>query len=408
VEKALTMKKPASQNFDWRTWHALPKEQLLRELKASKQGLESQEAQKRLKASGPNEPVTLQQRAALLQLLRLFLNPLVLLLLFASLVSAILGDPINASIITTMVLLGVGLNFAQTSTSQRAVEHLREGVAPTATVLRDGTWKQLPRRLLVPGDIVQLCAGDLIPADARLLEATDLHVQQAALTGESLPIEKAASDQIPSTEPLLQASNCVFLGTSVVSGTAQALIVATGHQTAFGDIAERLTRRAPETEFERGIKHFSFLILQTVFFLVLFVFFIGVVLHHPLFESMLFAIALAVGLTPEFLPMITTVTLGQGARRMAKQKVIVKHLEAMQNFGSIDILCSDKTGTLTSGMLALSQHVDIEGNSSERVLLLASLNSLFETGIRSPLDTAILEHAGPKNGRIFESRRNSF
>ncbi|HZR38939.1 MAG TPA: magnesium-translocating P-type ATPase, partial [Ktedonobacteraceae bacterium] len=303
-----------------------------------------------------------------------------------------------------------------TYTSQRAVERLRAGVAPTATVLRDGTWKELPRRLVVPGDIVRLAAGDLVPADARLLEAVDVHVQQAALTGESLPVEKVASDQTVAEGQLADTPNLVFLGTSLVSGTARAVVTATGRNTAFGDIVVRLTHHPPETEFERGIRRFGFLILQTVFFLILFVFLIGVVFHHPLFESILFAIALAVGLTPEFLPMITTVTLGQGALRMAKQKVIVKHLESMQNFGSIDILCSDKTGTLTSGTITLSEHLDLCEVSSERVLLFASLNSQFETGIKSPLDAAILEHGSldvsgyTKIGEIpfdFERRRLS-
>src|SRR5579859_7602493 len=250
----------------------------------------------------------------------------------------------------------------------------------------------MPRRLVVPGDIVRLSAGDLVPADARLLTAVDMHVQQAALTGESLPVEKEANDQPTTSGEFADAPNWVFLGTSIVSGIATALVTATGRNTAFGDIVARLARRPPETEFERGIRHFGFLILQTVLFLILFVFLIGVLFHHPLFESVLFAVALAVGLTPEFLPMITTVTLGQGAARMAKQKVIVKHLESMQNFGSIDILCSDKTGTLTSGTITLNEHLDLHETASERVLLFAYLNSLFETGIKSPLDAAILEH----------------
>jgi Mg2+-importing ATPase len=388
----------------------------LMRLKTSEQGLTSQEAQQRLKASGPNEPVTVQQTTAIFQFLRLFLNPLVIILLLASLVSASLGDGVNATIIVIMVLLGVGLNFIQTYNSQRAVERLRAGVAPTATIMRDGMWKDLPRRLVVPGDIVRLSAGDLVPADACLLEAIDVHVQQAALTGESLPVEKVADDRPITSGSLADAPNCVFLGTSVVSGTATALVTATGRHTAFGDIVVRLARRPPETEFERGIRGFGFLILQTVFFLILFVFLVGVAFHHPLFESILFAIALAVGLTPEFLPMITTVTLGQGATRMAKQKVIVKHLESMQNFGSIDILCSDKTGTLTSGTITLSEHLNLDETSSERVLLFAYLNSLFETGIKSPLDAAILEHASldtrdyTKIGEIpfdFERRRLS-
>src|SRR5439155_20568031 len=212
------------------------------------------------------------------------------------------------------------------------------------------------------------------------VQATDLHVQQAALTGESLPAEKSADDGSDTTESFADAHNCVFLGTSVVSGLGTALITATGRRTAFGDIAVRLASRAPETEFERGLKGFGMLMMETLFFLVLFIVLVGFIGHHQLFETVLFALSLAVGLTPEFLPMITTITLGRGALRMAKQKVIVKHLAAIQNFGSMDVLCSDKTGTLTSGEMRLYQHLDYGGGPSERVFLLAYLNSLHETG----------------------------
>ncbi|HET8914016.1 MAG TPA: HAD-IC family P-type ATPase, partial [Ktedonobacteraceae bacterium] len=374
----------------------LSREQLFVQLQASEAGLSEQEAKKRLEIYGPNEPATRKQTAEVVQLLRLFLNPLVIILLIAAFVAGSLGEALNAAIIATMVLLGVTLNFVQTFRSQRAVERLRAGVAPTATALRNGKWIELPRRLVVPGDIIQLSAGDLVPADALLLQATDLHVQQAALTGESFPVEKTADESQLNPQQLADSFNQVFLGTSIVSGIGKALVTATGHNTTFGDIMVRLAKRPPETEFERGIRHFGLLIMQTIFFLILFVFLIGVAFKHPLFESVLFAIALAVGLTPEFLPMITTVTLGQGAARMAKQKVIVKHLESMQNFGSIDVLCSDKTGTLTTGMMALTQSLDLNGNPSEAVFLYAYLNSLYETGIKSPLDTAIQEYARPE------------
>jgi len=347
---------------------------------------------KRQDKYGPNETTGIKRSSGLVQFLRLFLNPLVAILLLAAIVSAILGDRINASIIIAIVLLSNILNFVQTYQSQNAVEKLRAGVAPTATALRDGKWIEVPRRDLVPGDMIRLMAGDLVPADARLVQATDLHVQQAALTGESLPVEKSADDLDAPTESFAEAHNSVFLGTSVVSGTGTALITATGRKTAFGDIAARLASRPPETEFERGIKGFGMLIMQTVFFLVLFIFLVGILGHHQPFETVLFAISLAVGLTPEFLPMITTVTLGQGALRMAKQKVIVKHLESIQNFGSIDTLCSDKTGTLTSGETQLEGYLDLQEKTSDRVLLFSYLNSSYETGIRSPLDEAILQH----------------
>jgi P-type Mg2+ transporter len=359
-------------------------------LRTSAQGLTSQEARSRLAEVGPNDPSPARHVSLFVQVLPLFANPLVVILLLAALVSGALGEIINASIIVVLVLLNVGLNFIQTYRAQSAVEHLRAQVAPTATALRDGQWQEVPRREIVPGDIIRLSAGDLVPADARLIDAQDLHVQEAALTGESVPVEKAV------TEPARADSgaavhNFVWLGTSVASGTARAVVVATGRATEFGDIAARLSARPPETEFDRGTRQFGWFIMRTVFFLVLFVFFTGAALHHNAVESFLFAVALAVGLTPENLPMITAVTLGQGAMRMARQNVIVKHLSAIENFGSIDILCSDKTGTLTSGEMALDQHLDPLGRSADRVLLLASLNSAYETGIKSPLDEAILK-----------------
>jgi P-type Mg2+ transporter len=351
-------------------------------------GLSTIEARLRRSQIGPNEPVSSHRASGLVQVLFLFINPLAIILLVASAISAAVGEVINAVIIALMVLLSAALNFVQTYRSQRAVERIRKEVAPTATALRDGTWTEIPRRELVPGDVIRLTAGDLVPADGRLFDVRDLHVQQAALTGESLPVEKGAVD-LHTISQDTSDDHKVFLGTSVVSGTGTALVMATGKNTTFGDIATRLATKPPETEFERGTRQFGLLIMKTTIMLVLFVLLVSVALHHNFLESLLFAVALAVGLTPEFLPMITTVTLGQGAVHMARKKVIVKHLEAMQNFGSIDVLCSDKTGTLTSGEMALDQHLDPFGASSERVLLLAYLNSLHETGVGNPLDQAI-------------------
>jgi Mg2+-importing ATPase len=351
-------------------------------------GLSTTEARLRLSKIGPNEPVSSHRTSGLIQILLLFVNPLAIILLVASAISAAVGEVLNASIIALMVLLSAALNFIQTYRSQRAVERIRKKVAPTATVLRDGNWTEIPRRELVPGDVIRLSAGDLVPGDAWLFKVRDLHVQQAALTGESFPVEKEAIDLQAMSQHASDVHR-VFLGTSVVSGTGTALVIATGKNTAFGDIATRLAAKPPETEFERGTRQFGLLIMKTTILLVLFVLMVSVVLHHNFLESLLFAVALAVGLTPEFLPMITTVTLGQGAVHMARKKVIVKHLEAMQNFGSIDVLCSDKTGTLTSGEMALDQHLDPFGTPSERVFLLAYLNSLHETGVNNPLDQAI-------------------
>jgi Mg2+-importing ATPase len=349
-------------------------------------GLSSSEAELRLAEHGPNEPGA-RRRSPLLQLLPLLGNPLAVVLLVASGLSALLGETVDAALIGGMVVLSVAINLVQTWRSQSAAEQLRRAVAPTATVLRDGAWRELPRRDVVPGDIVRLAAGDLVPADARLLETRDLHVQESALTGESLPAEKEAS------APDGDRRGILWLGTSVVSGTAVARVTATGGHTEFGDVVARLAARAPETEFERGLRHFGLLIMRTVFVLVLVLLAASLAMHRPPFESLLFAVALAVGLTPEFLPMITTVTLAQGAARMASQHVIVKHLAAIQNLGSIDVLCSDKTGTLTAGEMRVEGGYGTDGSASERVVGLARLNSRFETGIRSPLDAALLAAA---------------
>jgi Mg2+-importing ATPase len=367
-------------------------QQLFEQLHASEKGLTSEEAREKLKEVGPNELGAVQRLTGLKQLLLLFTNPLVIILLVASIVSAVFGEVLDASIIIVIVLLSIALNYFQTNRSERAVEGLRKQVALTATALRDGKWVEIPRKELVPGDVIRLTAGDLVPADARLIQSVYLNVQQAALTGESFPVEKDASDTASAPGNLADVPYAVFLGTSVVSGSATAVITATGKNTAFGDIVAHLAKRPPQTEFEHGVKNFSLLISRTVFFLVVFVFLVGIIFHKGTLDSSLFAISLAVGLTPEFLPMIVTITLAQGASRMAKEKVIVKHLESMQNFGSIDILCSDKTGTLTTGEMALSDCFDPQGQPSKRVLLFAYLNSFYETGIKSPLDAAVLRY----------------
>jgi P-type Mg2+ transporter len=354
-------------------------------------GLTSREATDRLNQFGTNEPAPAKSGAALTELLLLFLNPLVIILLVAALASFFLGDAPDALIILVMVLLGVAINFIQTYRSQQAINRLRADVTPTATVLRDGTFREIARREVVPGDVVRVVAGDLVPADGQLLEARDLFVQQAALTGESLPVEKQVVRERDAKLKGPDAPDLLFMGTSVVSGTATAVILETGPRTAFGAIAERLATRQPETDFERSMKRFGYLIMRAVFFLVLFILIVRVAMHRDAFESFVFAVALAVGLTPEFLPMITSVTLARGAVRMAREHVVVKRLPAIQNFGTIDILCSDKTGTLTSGQMVLASSVGYLGEPSDKPMALAYLNSKFETGIRSPLDEAIVK-----------------
>jgi Mg2+-importing ATPase len=355
-------------------------------------GLTTAEAARRLVDYGPNEPAPRRRFSAVAQLAVLFGNPLVIILLIASAISTSLGQHVDALIIVTIVMLSVTVNFWQSYRSDQAAERLRASVTPTATVFRDSQWQEIPLRTVVPGDKLRLSAGDLVPADSRLVESRDLSVQQSMLTGESLPADKhasAATEHAAETGP--DAPHLVFLGTSVVSGTAVAIAMATGPQTLFGDVAARLSARAPEGEFERGLRHFSLLILRTTVALVLFILLVGLALRRDPFESLLFAVALGVGLTPEFLPMIASITLTQGALRMSRDGVIVKHLPAIQNFGSIDVFCSDKTGTLTTGVMRVERALDPGGADSARPLTLGYVNSHFQTGIRSPLDGAILQ-----------------
>jgi Mg2+-importing ATPase len=369
---------------------------IARETMMAPRGLTTAEAERRLAALGANDLHAERGASPLRELAAPFANPLVFTLLFASAISAYAGEVASATIIVLMVLLSAALHVTQTYRSRQAIDRLRGSVAPTATVLRDGAWHELPRQQLVPDDLIRLSAGDLVPADARLIEAKDLHVQQAALTGEALPVEKsAAADGRQAAAPAAASDDAhqVFLGTSVISGTGIAVVTATGNATAYGEIARRLAARAPETEFERGMRSFSVLITRTIVCLTFFLVVVSVALHRDPLQSLLFAVALAVGLVPEFLPMITSVTLANGAVRMARRKVIVKRLQAIQNLGSIDVLCSDKTGTLTSGEMRVVDVVAAGGGRPDRVLELVRLNSHFETGIKSPLDAAVLRDA---------------
>src|SRR6185437_1387950 len=363
-------------------------------LGSSAMGLAESEAARRLAEHGPNEASAGPRASPLGALIELFGNPLVLMLLVAAVVSGFLGDRVGAGIIVAMVLLSVTLNYVLSYRSRRAAERLREEIAPTASVLRDGAWREVPRRTLVPGDVIRLAAGDRVPADARLLEARELHVQQSSLTGESASAEKDACEQ-PQGPAGADAKHLVFLGTSVIAGTATAIVLATGNDTAFGDVAARLSERPPPTEFERGLAGFARLIMRTVIGLVLLVVLAGIAFHRPLLETLLFALALAVGLTPEFMPMITTVTLARGAMRMARHHVVVKHLAAIEDFGSMTVLLSDKTGTLTRNETEVFASVDPMGDPSARTAGLARLNSALQTGIHSPLDDAILRGCVP-------------
>jgi Mg2+-importing ATPase len=370
----------------------LPIESLQSLLQSAQAGLSQQEAHARILRFGPNTLRDHRERPLVIQYLSHFKNPLIMVLLAASAVSALTGEITGFVIIWAIVLMSVTLDFFQEYRAGRAAEQLKKTVAVRATVLRDGRSREIRIAKLVPGDVVLLAAGDLIPADCRLLEAKDFFINQSLLTGESYPVEKHAHDLPAPVDDLNQADNALFMGTSVISGMARAMICRTGSETAMGDIADSLQKKTIPTAFELGTQSFGMLIMRLTLLLVLFVFLINAFMHRPFLESLLFAIALAVGLTPELLPMVVTVTLSRGAMRMAKKQVIVKKLSSIHNLGSMDVLCTDKTGTLTEGRIKLERHLDAQGNDSAQVLQLAYLNSYFETGLKSPLDDAILEH----------------
>ena len=363
-------------------------------------GLTSDEARRILLRDGPNEPLPPSSaRLELRELARSVANPLAVILLVAAAISAAIGEVVSASVIAAMVVLGALLGWTQSVRAHRAAERLRLAVAARATVLRDGEWRDIPRSEVVCGDLVRVNAGDVIPADARLLESRDLHVQEAILTGESLPVEKAVAGAATADERTAH-TDVLYFGTSVTTGTGTARVYATGPATEAGRIAASLARPAPETEFDRGTRTFAFFIARVVMLLVLFVCVVNIALRRDPFDSLLFAIALAVGLTPEYLPVIMNITLARGASRMAERGVIVKALGAIQNLGSMDVLCSDKTNTLTTGELTVERAVDARGRDDATVLALAALNAAYQTGLDSGLDAAILARARPDTGAL--------
>jgi Mg2+-importing ATPase len=356
---------------------------------SSSAGLTRAEAEQRLRRYGPNTLRAHEQRTALRLLLSQFRSPLVLILVFAAAISAAVQEWVDAAIVIGVVIASALLGFIQEYSASRAVEKLRAQVRIRAMVLRDGQPQAIPAAEVVPGDVVLLSAGSLIPADAVVLEAKDLFVNQAVLTGETFPVEKAPG-AVPAAASLAERSNTVFMGTSVRSGTARALVVQTGMATAFGQIAARLTLRPPETEFERGIRRFGYLLTQVMLALVLAVFAINVFAAKPPIDSFLFAIALAVGLAPELLPAIISLNLAKGAQTMARRGVIVRTLNAIENFGSMDVLCTDKTGTITAGVVRLDGAYDAQGQPAPAVLRAAYLNAALQTGLANPLDEAVV------------------
>ena len=383
-------------------WSRDPAE-LRRELGAGEGGLTRAEAATRLRLWGANAVQEESSLAPWRLLLRQFASPLVLILVFGAAISLLLREWVDAAIIFTVVIGSNLLGFTQEHRASAAVAELRKRLALTTRVLREGQVETLPVSSLVPGDLVLLSAGNLVPADGILLEAKDFLVSEASLTGETFPVEKRPG-VVAADAPLTGRSNCVFLGTSVRSGSATVLIVATGRHTLFGEVAARLRTQMPPTEFARGLDRFGALLLRVMLLMVFFVLTINQLLGRPFVESLLFAVALAVGLSPELLPAIVSVTLSKGAREMAAGGVIVRRLEAIENLGCIDVLCTDKTGTLTEGKLRLEAAVNTRGEEAARVLEQAYVNAALETGIENPLDLALVA-AGEAAGLDAKSWR---
>jgi len=376
-----------------------PLDGLLAALHSTPDGLSTPDAGQRLEQLGPNVLEAREKATAVGLFLDQFKSPIILILLLATGVSAVLKDWVDALIILAIVLGSALLSLVQEYSANTAAEKLRAQVTIKATVLRDGRLQSIPAEEVVPGDVVLLSAGSLIPADGVLLESRDFYVNQAVLTGETFPVEKKPGP-VTAQAGLTERANCVFMGTNVRSGNARALIIQTGKATAFGQIAERLTLRPPETEFERGIRRFGYLLTEVMLILVLIVFAVNVFFHKPVLDSLLFSVALAVGLTPQLLPAIISVNLSKGSQAMAADGVIVRRLASIENFGSMDVLCTDKTGTLTEGVVQLDGALDVAGQPSDAVFRYAYLNAYFQTGLANPLDEAIVAQAQPDIGGV--------
>ena len=359
-------------------------------------GLSSNEAASRLKKFGLNIIPSHKKFAWWKELAQHFKSPLIILLLIAATISFSVAETINATIIIVIVIASVAIDYFQERDAGNAAEKLKQAVKSRATVIRNGVEQEIQSQDICVGDIVLLNAGKIIPADVRLLIAKDFFINQSSLTGESFPAEKQPGAIESASNDLSSWNNIAFLGSSVISGTAKAVVVQTASGSEFGKIAQKLSSREEETDFSRGMREFGYIILKVTIALVLFIFFINALMKKDVLESFMFAIAIAVGLTPELLPMIMSLTMSKGSLQMAKKGVIVKHLSAIPNFGSMEVLCTDKTGTLTEDKIKLIKCVDACGNDSASVFQLAYLNSLFQTGIKNPLDDAILGHQKPE------------
>ncbi len=365
---------------------------VLKRLKSQEKGLNESEVRCRLDEFGENVLAKEKKLSVVLEFLGKFKSPLIILLFVAAIISAYFGEVVNAVIIALMIISSGILDFFEEHNAGQAVKKLLETIKTTTAVIRGGKTKEIKISQVAVGDLIFLNSGDLVPADCRVIGAKDFFVNQSALTGESVPCEKIELPVEADHQTFAELENMVFAGTNVISGSATVVVVNSGQHTEFGKIAGTLARPQEKSEFEDGIVHFGYFIMKIILFLVMFIFLFNAIFRHQILESFLFAVAIAVGITPELLPMIMSITMSRGAVKMAKKGAIVKKLSAIPNFGSMDILCTDKTGTLTEGKISLVKYVDSSGNNSEKVLEYAYLNSFYQTGIENPLDKAVIEY----------------
>ena len=382
------------QNQQWTfDYLACSPQAVCEQLRTSRKGLSDEEAAARLEQYGPNEPAKKKKRTALLQLLFKFINPLVVVLLIIAGFSLFFGEQISAILVILMAVMSVLLSFIQEYRAGKEAERLSDMVRATTTVIRHGKPQEIKIREVVPGDVVDLFAGDMIPADLRIISCKDLFINQATLTGESFPVEKIAEPVHLKSDSPSKLANMAFMGSSVVSGTALGVAVKTGLATQFGELSRRLASIPQESSFDKGIRRFTWLMIRTMMVLIVLIFVINAfVKKGDVIQALLFSLSVAVGLTPEMLPMLVAINLSKGAIAMSKKAVIVKRLNAIQNFGAMDVLCTDKTGTLTLDRIVLEQYCDVVRKEDSAVLELAYLNSFYQTGLKNLLDKAILKH----------------
>jgi len=361
-------------------------------LNASANGISKREVKKRQSQYGLNVLTLQNKKSAVLYFLSKFLNPLIITLIFVAVLSIVLGEQLNSFFIILMAILSVVLTFLQEHNASKTAEKLKALVKITAKVLRGSKIVEIPLREIVPGDIVELEPGKMIPADLRIISAKDLYINQSALNGESFPVRKNANPFNNQFDSIYKIDNLAFMGSNVVTGVGRAIVIRTGKNTEFGQLSTKTTSISTVTSFEKGINGFAWLMIRFTFFLVLFIFIINAILKGNILESLLFSLAIAIGLTPELLPMIVTVNLAKGAIKMSKKKVIVKELASIQNFGAMDILCTDKTGTLTMNEISLIKHCDAEGRENVEILKLAYINSSFQAGLDNLIDKAVITH----------------